>query len=268
MISNFSAYRKDLKNLITFGELLLYSVQNEHFPEEFKSQIQTKFKKSELDDFLKKLPNFSSKYQSWYSEAIAVTKQLLPDRLGDLTGLYEKPKNRKNIDSENYMILDCLEGRTTTMNGRVIASPKSAIPKFQQQLYIVKSIKKRFDSGLFDIQQLVQADLFDSELEASKALCKKGFYRAAGVIAGVVLEKHLEQVSSRHDLKTRKRNPTINDFNQMLYENDVVKIKDFRFIQHLTDLRNLCGHNKEKEPEKNEILDMIDGVSKVAKLFF
>jgi hypothetical protein len=54
----------------------------------------------------------------------------------------------------------------------------------QQQLAILKAVKARFESSLFDIRQLVQSDLFDSELDAAKELAKHGFARAAGALAG------------------------------------------------------------------------------------
>ncbi|PIP60385.1 hypothetical protein COX00_03620 [Candidatus Uhrbacteria bacterium CG22_combo_CG10-13_8_21_14_all_47_17] len=44
----------------------------------------------------------------------------------------------------------------------------AVIPRSRQQLEIVKSIKKRFESPLFDIKQLVQADISDLELEVAK----------------------------------------------------------------------------------------------------
>ena len=77
---------------------------------------------------------------------------------------------------------------------------KNAIPKCQQQLNILKAVQARFESSLFDIKQLVQADLFDDELAAAKMLNKNKFVRAAGAIAGVVLEKHLDQVLKNHNL--------------------------------------------------------------------
>jgi len=52
----------------------------------------------------------------------------------------------------------------------------------------IKVVKERFESSLFDIRQLVQADLFDSELEAAEELAKNRFSRAAGAVAGVVLD--------------------------------------------------------------------------------
>ena len=64
----------------------------------------------------------------------------------------------------------------------------------QQQTEIVRAAKARFESSLFDIKATAQADLFDSEIDASAELNKNGFARGAGAIAGVVLEGHLGPV--------------------------------------------------------------------------
>ena len=113
--------------------------------------------------------------------------------------------------------------------------------------------------------EIVQADLFDNELDAAQELNRKGFVRGAGAIAGVVLEKHLGHVFSKHGLKTRKKVPSINDYNQLLKDNSVIDTATWRFIQHLGDLRNLCNHIKDREPTIEEVNDLIEGVSKITK---
>jgi hypothetical protein len=55
---------------------------------------------------------------------------------------------------------------------------------------------------------LAQADLFDSELDAAKELAKHKFTRASGAMAGVILERHLQQICQNHNIKITK-NPTI-----------------------------------------------------------
>src|SRR6266700_1134803 len=120
------------------------------------------------DDFIKELPRFSEKYQRWYSEAIALLRQLLPDRVPDFIRHYEKPKGRKDITNENYRIEDYLQGLNLTRGMEKIVGPDAAIPHIQQQLAIVEAAQARFDSSLFDIRQLVQADLLDSELVAAE----------------------------------------------------------------------------------------------------
>ena len=133
---------------------------------------------------------------------------------------------------------------------------------------ILKSVKARFESSLFDIRQLVQADLFDSEIDTAGILAKNGFFRASGAVAGVVLEKRLGQASENHRLKIAKKAPTIADYNNALKEADVVDIAQWRFIQHLADIRNLCDHDKKTEPTRDQVEDLIAGVRKTIKTLF
>lgn len=149
-----------------------------------------------------------------------------------------------------------------------VVNTDAAIPRFNQQLAIVKAVRNRFESSLFDIRQIVQADLFDSELEAAKALVKHGFFRAGGAIAGVVVEKHLAEVCKNHGIGISKKNPVIADFNDALKNANVIDLPQWRSNQYLGDLRNLCDHNKEKEPSEDEVTDLINGVMKLTKTLF
>jgi len=270
MATNIDKYKSDLEKLITFGSDLLNAMQHEVYPDEFKKQAKTILKTDEkVQALIKKMPDFKDTYQKWYSESLLVIKQLLPDRVQDFVRFYEKSKTRKSIESGNYVIEDYLQGMTVTRGWEKvkIVGPESAIPQFQQQLNVLKSLEARFDSTLFDIKQLVQADLFDSELASAKELLKYKFARAAGAMAGVILEKHLAQVAKSHNLSLKK-NPAINDLNEALKNNNVIDTAQWRFIQHLGDIRNLCSHNKDKEPMIQDGEDLISGVDKIIKTVF
>lgn len=269
MITNLEHYNNDLEKLISKGQKLHLAIQKECFPKDVEKQIREHFGQK-ADKILADIPSFDNEYQAWYSEAQVLIKQLLPDRLPDFIRYYEKPKGRKEISFENYRIEDCLQGLTITRGYQKekVVGPEAAIPHFQQQLAILDSVKARFESSLFDIRQLVQADLFDSELDAAKELSKHKFTRAAGAIAGVVLEKHLAQVCDNHAVKITKKTPGIADLNNALKEADVIEIPDWRFIQHLGDIRNLCDHNKKVEPTTEQVDDLITGVMKVTKTLF
>lgn len=140
--------------------------------------------------------------------------------------------------------------------------------RFDTQREILKSAEARFESSLFDMVQLVRADLFDSELEAGRELVKHGFLRAAGAITGVVIEKHLAQVCANHGVTINKKDPTINVFNDALKDAAVVDIPIMRQIQRLADIRNLCDHNKHREPTKDEVTELVDGADKLCKTLF
>ena len=191
-MKNLEQYKGDLNQLLETGEDLHLAMRFECYPEQFK-RVAGKLS-DKAQDMLENLPLFSEGYQAWYSEAKALVRQLLPDRLDDFSGYYEKPKMRKGITVENYRISDYLMGHQVTGMGmedgefglveKVIVGTSAAIPSFVQQLEIVKAIEKRFESALFDIRTIVQADLFDSELEAAKALVQHGFFRPGGALAG------------------------------------------------------------------------------------
>lgn len=267
-MNNLEKYKKDLDRLISDGDSLLNAIQFECYPEKFESQVK-KTLKQKYGQFVKSLPSFRDKYQFWYSESFIIIKLLLSDRINDFVKLYEKPKIRKTIEYGNYVIEDYLQNLVVTSSfGDRKVGPEAAISQFQQQLNILKSASKRFKSSLFDIKQVIQADLFDSELDAARELNKKGFVRGAGAIAGVVLEGHLSQICENHNVKIRKKNPAINDFNELLKKEDIIEVSIWRSIQYLGDLRNKCDHKKEKEPTKNEIEELINGVEKITKIIF
>lgn len=203
-------------------------------------------------------------------EAIALLRQVLPDRVADFIRHYEKPRSRKDINFENYRIEDYLQGLTLTRGWEkeVVVTKNAAMPQFAQQLAMVKAAEARFESSLFEMRQLVQADLFDSELEASEGLLKFKFARAAGALAGVVLEGHLAQVCRDRNLRSAKKNPTISDFSELLKSEEVVDVPQWRFIQHLADIRNLCDHSRKPDPTVEQVTDLIDGVKKIIKTIF
>jgi hypothetical protein len=212
MVSNLDRYKKDLDSLVDKGEDLDLEMQAACFPEQVTRALQNAHG-DETKDLLKALPRFQEAYQPWYSEAKALVRQLLPDRLADFVRHYEKPKPRKDITYENYRIEDYLQGLNITRGyaKEKVVGPDAAIPHFQQQLAILKSVRARFESSLFDIRQLVQADLFDSELDAAEELARKKFTRPAGALAAVVLERHLAQVCDNHAITVTKKEPTISE---------------------------------------------------------
>lgn len=269
MQSNLDRYKKDLDALLSKGDMLHMALEHHCMPEEFEVEVKRQLGKK-AKQYLDDLPNFGQEYQVWYSEAKSLIKQLLPDRLADFVRHYEKPKPRKDISFENYRIEDCLQGLTITRGWEKIkvVGPEGALPHFRQQLAILRSVKARFESSLFDIRQLVQADLFDSELDAAKELLRHKFTRAAGAIAGVVLERHLAQVCENHSLKISKKNPSISDLNGLLKDGGVLDMPQWRFVQHLADIRNLCDHNKAAEPTVDQVDDLLAGVAKITKTVF
>ena len=195
--------------------------------------------------------NFNDYYQIWYTQALPVIKQLLPERIKEFTTLYDDPETV--LDIAGYLLeeTDILKER--------------AIMNFIQQYHILESTKYRLDNILTNIQELIQSEILDSELDAATELLKAGHLRASGTLAGVVLERHLAKVCSSRSLKSSKKNPTIADWNDILKDASIYDIPTWRSIQYLADIRNLCAHAKNRDPKKDEVDELIRGVERITK---
>ncbi len=266
MLTNLDKYKSDLDSLIKLGRTMELDLTFRHLEEE--DQLSAEEKKT----FRKFKGSFEKHYQRWYTESTAIVRQLLPNRLIEFEQLYKGDGKRKEINSTTYNVQDWLNGIRAGLNnftGEKYYNDFAVVSmRFHTQLEILKSVKARFESSLFDIRQVVQADLFDSELDAAGELIKHGFLRAAGAIAGVILEKHLAQVADNHNIKTRKKHPTISDFNDLLKNGGILDVPSWRQIQRLGDIRNLCDHNKDREPTKEEVEELVEGVDKLTKTLF
>lgn len=264
MALNVGRFEKDLNNLLILGGKLEKSFAISCYgKDKFFENIE--LESGDLNKILDGLPSFNISYEEWYSEALAVIKQLLPDRLQDFKNHFEAPHNRKELDYISYRISDSLKGTRVTIGGEVKVDKKAGLIHFQQQLAILLAAKKRFESSLFDIKQLVQADLFDSEIDSARELLRKKFLRGAGAIAGVVLEKHLRQTCENHNIEITKKHPTLSDLNELLKANSIIDFTQWRHITLLADYRNLCDHNKQKEPTVEQVTELIDGTDKILK---
>ncbi|MBI2906539.1 MAG: hypothetical protein HYX92_02655 [Chloroflexi bacterium] len=260
MPSNLDRYKKDLDCLIDSGQQLRLSFQREV---KWEEPTQDEQEPGSI---------FRRGYQRWYSEARALVKQILPDRLQEFDRLYDEGKNQGLREIATYSIKDWLLGIDAPIGKdhasrwvKLFDDRGTALRRFQAQVQIVEATRARFESTLFDIRQMLQADVFDSEIEAARELLKNGFLRAAGAVAGVVLEKHLGQVCQSHGVTLSKRDPHIGDFNDALKKDAVIDTPTWRFIQRLADLRNLCDHSKDREPKPEEVAELIDGVDRMMK---
>lgn len=199
---------------------------------------------------------FRAGYQIWYTRALPVVKQLLPERLDEFTNLYDD--KRTSYDIAGHLL-----------DFESFGSQKDhAYMNFVQQYRILESTQTRLDDIFTNIHGLVQAEILDSELDAATELRRAGHIRAAGTIAGVVLERHLAKVCSSRNLVTRKKKPTLADWNDILKDAKVYDIPTWRGIQRFADIRNLCTHPKDRDPTGEEVDELIHGVERITKTIF
>jgi hypothetical protein len=142
---------------------------------------------------------FGFHYQRWYSQALKIVEALAPDRLQEFRSYYEIDPKRKITDAENYVIQDYIKGVGAPMGPR--EQPRWDIHNLaairgMNQGQILASLSARIDSVLSDVTGYLFSQIQDAELDAARGLLNSNV-RAAGAVAGVVLERHLQRLACK-----------------------------------------------------------------------
>jgi hypothetical protein len=181
---------------------------------------------------------FKLDYQDWYSSCCALLERN-----------YNKERTSETIISENYITLN---------------TEYTFIDSFKHQASILNALPLYMGHRLSDIELTVASILMDDELLEAEYLLKKGFIRAAGALAGVVLERHLKMRCDKNEPKLKyPKNAAISKLNDILKDNNLLDISDWRKIQYLGDIRNKCDHDKKVEPKKEDVADLISKIKEM-----
>ena len=239
---------------------------SEQIKKEFKFLVEQQTNLLNLAENKEDYVEFAMTYQHWYSRACKVVESLAPERMEEFISYYLIDPKRKIITTNNYVIQDYIKGSALPRN---LSGDKNILLwiRITNQIHILMSLDSRIDSVLQDVTGHLFAELQDSELAAADQL-KKVSRRAAGTLAGVVLERHLQRVVQNHRISMRKRSPSISDLNDPLKNARVYDVPTWRKIQLLADIRNLCAHQKDREPTDDEVDELISGVNSVIKSIF
>lgn len=140
---------------------------------------------------------------------------------------------------------------------------------FRQMKAAFLSAKQQFEGGyLFDVQNLIHAEVFSNELDQAVHFLDSKFEVAAAVTAGVVLETTIKKLCSQQTPEINVINPAGKDIktdtliselkNAGVYNEAVAKQ-----LRAWMNVRNDAAHGKRKDGEfdDGEVKRMIEGVS-------
>ncbi|MGG6240079.1 DUF4145 domain-containing protein [Nodosilinea sp. AN01ver1] len=123
---------------------------------------------------------------------------------------------------------------------------------------IFLAAKEDFEGGyLSSMRALVQAEVFDSELEQANELLNSGYFTAAAVVAGVLLETALRELCEKEGISVGKLDKMNADLAKAGVYNKLIQKR----ITALADIRNSAAHGKVNEFVEQDVTDMIRYVS-------
>lgn len=100
------------------------------------------------------------------------------------------------------------------------------------------------------------------ELATARVLLAKRHFRAAGAIAGVALEFHLQHVAAVHAISVGN-NATIGQLQNTLRFAGLLDPTQRKSIQRLSEMRNRCVHAREHVPDVTIATRLIEGTAQV-----
>lgn len=278
---------EELARLVEDGDSIHLSVHVRNWEDkEERKKVESQLKKQEAearskakgkDDTVPPLwvtelikeNDFGGQYQRWYSKAMRVVEQLLPDRYQEFKELYRLDKRPKDLDVTTYTVSDYIHGTVVNRGGIKRFDPMAVgMGKMKDQVNILASAHDRLESILTDIEGSLEATLLDDELETASELLRAKHVRSAGVIAGVALERHLKTVADNREVGLGRKRPQIGSLNDALKEARVFDNPRWRELQRLGDIRNLCAHDGEREPKAEEVHELIESTERIVKTVF
>jgi hypothetical protein len=127
----------------------------------------------------------------------------------------------------------------------------------EQLRAIFVAAKDDFEGGyLQSTRTLVQAEVFDSEIEQAQELHKNGYHTAAAVVAGVVFETTLRELCDRNNIPHGKLDKMNADLTKQGVYNKLVQKKNTA----IAGIRNAAAHGKTTDYTESDVADMIRDV--------
>lgn len=124
---------------------------------------------------------------------------------------------------------------------------------------IFSAARSDFQGGhLASVRSLVQAELFDSELDQASELLKQGYKGPAAVVGGVVLETALRDLCDQQSIPHGK----LDQMNGALAKVGVYTKLQQKRITAIADIRNSAAHGKWSEFSESDVEDMIKDVQR------
>ena len=156
------------------------------------------------------------------------------------------------MDSEHYKYFELAEqGSRYQTNYDILKRLKA----------VFLAAKEDFEGGyLATLRRIVQAELFDSELDQASELLRNGYKSAAAVVAGVVLETTLRELCARMGIGIGK----LDKMNAELVKGGAYNVLVQKKVTWLAHIRNSAAHGKPDDFTEKDVQAMIEDIQRFA----
>ena len=197
-------------------------------------------------------------------ETLAATKRAKHD---SYSGHYEELDGELFlgwcVKTRNLLAAACgreSEHFTSFVAAEDLRSFERNVDAFKRVRAVFRAAKEDFEGGyLSAVRNLVQAEVFSTELEQARELLLSGYSTPAAVICGVVLETNLRSLCELQGLSVGKLDKMNADLAKAGKYNSLVQKR----ITALAAVRNSAAHGKVEEFTHADVQSMIGEVERL-----
>jgi hypothetical protein len=151
-------------------------------------------------------------------------------------------------------------------NGETIASVRMTfLTRLSHQLRMLNSVRHGLEYVLADLQSALYGEVGDHILATAYTLFHRGQHRAAGALAGVLLEIHLAKVATKYRVTIAPTSSGLATLNTALKRGGMYDAAVWRFIDSLGALGHACVYAPAYEPTVDDLIELLHGVQLIRK---
>jgi len=181
-----------------------------------------------------------------------------------LRGEGEEKYREWRVKTKNLLRLSCGENSVHYKEYVEAEKPMAYDNDPDALMRLIPILKAAYDDlkngFLVSFKQIVQAEVFDSELEQAKSLLDSNYKNAAAVIAGAVLETAIKELCNNNQIDIEKKKLT--RLNDDLAKAGVYNVLQQKQITALADIRNNAAHGKYENFSSEDVQRMIQDIER------
>ncbi|MDD9158406.1 hypothetical protein PVK64_19765 [Aliivibrio sp. S4TY2] len=191
-------------------------------------------------------------------EALEQTQKRVSSAFGTTDTIDNDLFTNWKVKVRNLLVTACGED---SQHFKAFVKGEESNYSMESQLSILKRVGAIFDATKEDyeggylnsLKQLVQAEVFESELEQAEELLSSGYKLASAVIAGVVLETALRDICTDNEIP----HGSLNVMNAQLAKQGIYSKLQQKQVTAIADIRNSAAHGKPEQFSEQDVKNMI-----------
>jgi len=222
-------------------------------------QLRAKGVKAYTRPSVKRHAEFSRGYEEWYRACLALLQANGASTVADFCAHY-KGFDLLMEDTLHKVLMNPPQNGTDGYYPRETTAIES---RLRRQIDLLSSLSGEVEARESSYLSALSSAYVDDEYGQAEELLANGYVRAAGVVAGVAMERHARLLARSHNVALTPNPPSKQkaDFSDTIYclkRAGVITEVQRRQFESLYGIRTDCAHVNRPEPQQGDVKRLVE----------